>query len=517
MRNYFFVFVYVLCLLSSEVQAQKISIDDLLSTDVEFSGEVMDGHSVFGYLFLYSKGKVDKENTKMHYRFLDQNLNLVVDGDFVTRNDGEYFSARRLNDRILILKNNGPRIAPTLDVTAIFLPLSADHECTEMVYSKGKMVPFSEIEPQKHKLFSTGGNIRQVYRVFESGDRYFLFAQEVNNDGKENRRFDIFDDQLQSIFHHELKIGDKKEYSFLQFKGITDNFIIMTESTMQNPFNLLKRELLLFSTKDFRLLSRSILEDKGGKNTHQLRFREHNGQLYQSAFYSKFGKTEYFNIYKSQGLYLMIYDETGKRIHEKYTIWKDLDKRLGIGKSGRYGVLRERPSVADFHPLGRDAIYYLFAQSKEERDSRGGKVRIIVPNQHKVRMREHEKFPVDIQLYGFFLDDKLKVPKAKEFSQVEKMADLSNLIFSQRISDGQGLFFVTYQKTDLFKLLKSNTKSGFTFYNVNKDGVQKTSKFNRLQDGIEIWPYRGKSGYVLISEKNISARKYNVRLERIDF
>lgn len=511
--------IMLLQMAAQPVLAQSVSFEDVIGIRVRNMGVIRKGNEVTGYYLFYAVDKAEKGKVNYLLKILDNNLEQVASKS-ITDDKGVILRECAYNGSTIMLKfqqTNGK------EKNFIFRQYDMTGERRSL-----KNMPVGELDYEIEVAAQLEEGALQPTLIAVPGKGFVNYTADTEK-GKNSQaiyRVNFFPDDTQTA--KEWKYASKENSEFYEsayFMTCNDKVLL---STIVKRKNRLSKDIEFFihgiDLNTGRRLFETSVEDS--KYAISIINGEINGdsiQLY-GLYYDKDAKV---SKDKSLGLCSITIDMKGKAGKRRYISWaKDVSKFLPANEKGKI----EDIGYLFFHKFIRanDGTVFGIAESYRKAASGLGIAVTILGGEASVAKMVIE----DFYLFQFTPDFKIKdvriIEKNKSSIQLHSgMASLSQQIlavylnywgcfdysFTQQNSDNS-IFSVGYLDYEVRKDEKDGWIIGTLNY-ADNEWVNDKIRISSYATNFNIMP--AKPGYVVVYEYFPKAKKFDFRLEKLNF
>lgn len=464
---------------------------------------------VYGYIYFFDQGDIDKENKQLEYVLLDKNLNKVANNTFTFKNYNIkiysylFFCNYINNNEIALGMSYITKNKPTI-YSFRTIKINEKTVSPEYWYRNGNIeeVPTDYAEYKKI--------IKQVNNTgfFSTNNKNngFLVEELYNKKFGTNKFIKFYNTNKELQWEYEYNPNAKSNnFNTITIQHRSENTIYLLQS-QNNGRYATEYKIVALNSKNGEKKYEYIFENNNSNYSHSLITKEINNQLVIVGNYSKYNKEKTFDLDKNLGFYSIILDEKGNKIKEKYTQWEDFKGLIDIDEKGRVEK-NYRLSPTKFFIFNNGSIAILTEKLKPGKN--GVWIPIIGPLTYMATERNERT--EDFIL--FFMDADFNVKSVKTIEKDLTKGYSYNYLFSQYSKNGNeaAFFYQNYLKSDKEWVLGVNTINSKG--ELKEDRIPMTSK----EEKYTLSPIPAKEGYILLREYNEKDDKYNqLRLEKLN-
>lgn len=503
-----FVFLYF-----QAVDAQKYTLDNVLTAKSRGTGAIIKDNTVTGYYSFYELEKKEKKTKTYQLNILDQNLSPLSSKKFSSQEDLTALEAA-YNGNLLMIK--------FFDDKTDKFTLKSYNQNTEMVNSKSldaKKVydAYSNIKNEEEGESSTlfpienKGFVHCVVKLRKGGTSHTYNEITFIPDGKDEKGW-------------TWETSEKSEdFEWGDFMGVSGNTLLYLVN---------KREKLMSGdVEDFtlgidintgkKLFENSVEDRKYSVSTLNATPDENGGFMLFGLFFDKEAKT---GKASSLGLFGFSVDATGKIVIRKYESWKkDVGKFLKVNDKGKI----EDVGYIYFHKFIRTSDDKIFAIGEQYKTNVGASIAT------SLLMGGRSNTIVKVEdMYIFEFDKNFDLKDVQVFDKTKSVYNLSAIIGGGARGMGVYLQYLNCYDYTFTQMNKDKSKfsigyvdyekgkadKGWYFGSINYSGSKLTTdrvKFSSKATWYHVYP--GKSGYVMIMEYFRKEKKLDFRMEKVNF
>ncbi len=494
----YLILTLYLVVLSIDLQAQRISIENILSFNVHQAGSITNNEKIEGHYLLYSLGKGNKKDKKYVLRILDTELNKVVDKNII------------MNPfvKLVDVKSNGRSLAFR------FLDLKERSSTIKIYDYVGNLLTSKKIDFKKSggvQLFAHG---EDAYKdlVFEALPDFGYLHVSPQKNKKLNYSMNFISDD--SEVKSYLKTGDSEISQRVSNIFVSKNLIINQITAWEKGLPRRVNDLYIqcinsqsgqeeFSTKLESLEYNIDLLNGETSADHK------NIILYGLILEDGKSKTS-----RPKGMIKIIFNRKGEIINSYTFDWKDKSIKLDQGEEA--GNL----FVHDFISSDNGNTFLITEQINKQFDpymlSSPDPITtftvddIVIIELDKefnlVSTQVIEKQKNDYSFKGLVLGKGIKM-----ISQVAKGKGYFDYAYNQVTDEGFMIAYVNYER-------KKGKKNGFVFGGATyTDGEYSFDKIDISNKGISTRVLQAKPGYVILMDYIRKEKTLEMRLEKINF
>lgn len=480
-------------------KAQIANISEMASGSMELFSPILESdNSVYGYFSLYKLERINKEEERFEYVFLDKNLNKVANGEFIEQDykgfDSKFYYPEKVGKNIIISRLYIDKNYYNRDlvfVTNRLLNLSTNEISESFYYEDNEFIEGSR---QHKKLKSIIKKIKtfEYPLAFEEG---FFLVEKVKSDHKALKNVNslrAFDITKKSKWEYEYNPNSEKlHYSI----SLLDKECIVITTVNAKTYS---RTLHFVNPESGELMFTYELENKKSEYSHQYDIEILDNEIVIVGKFCPYNKYEGYQAEDARGMYKIVLSKKGEELFKKYTNWTDLPSDvIQINKKGkmledgyklyaRQFFVFEDGSISILTEKYKDSKYYVLFNSTPK--------------------------STDFVILNFDKDFNLV---SKEVIEKDKNNwGNSDYLYSQKIKNGKGVvFFYRDYKTD-----KESKEKNWVLGIVSIiDSKMTHEQIPMSSEDHFIAPYMAKEGYILLREFNKDKDYDQIRLERLNY
>ncbi|TWP28694.1 hypothetical protein ETU09_05085 [Apibacter muscae] len=511
--------LFLLLSISGFISAQIQDLATLASGKLVYSTILYNtDDQVYGYIYFFDQGDIDKENKQLEYVLLDKNLNKVANNTFTYKNykHGINFNFTGCNfinqNEIMLRMEYSAKKKPTIYTYRIIK--FNDKKISPEYWYKNETIEeapknYKEYEKHIHELNNLG------FFIPNKENNGFLVKELFLKDTGSNKfiKFYSTDNEQQWVYDYSL-YKDSDKYINISLQESSLNTLYLFVFRNYNYFISFYQIIALNSKNGKKKYDFYLPSNKN----HTIKFKEINNHLVITGNYSPTKESKgilsnpdpgIFNLEKNEGFYSIVLDEEGNKVKEKYTQWEDFKEYIKIEENGRIDK-NYRLKPADYFVFDDGSISILTEKSKPSKYVSVASL-ISTLNIATISAIEDSQKAEDFILFS--MDSDFNIKKV-EIIEKDLTKDRSyNYLFSQYKSRGNeaAFFYQTYLKSEKEWILSINS--------INSNGIIKEDKIpmSSKDEKFTILPIPAKEGYILLREYNEIDEKYNqLRLEKLN-
>ncbi|TWP28693.1 hypothetical protein ETU09_05080 [Apibacter muscae] len=470
-------------------------------------------NQVYGYIYFFNQGDVDKENTQMEYVLLDKNLNKVANNTFTFKNYNikinSYFSfCNYLNNNEIAL---GMRYT-TKNKPSIYsfrtIKINEKTVSPEYWYRNGNIEEVPTDYKEYKKIIKEVNNTG-FFNTNKKNNGFFV-KELYNKKFGTNKFIKFYNTNKELQWEYEYNPNAKSNnFNTISIQHSSENTIYLLQS-QNNGRYATEYKIVALNSKNGEKKYEYVFENNNSNYSHSLITKEINNQLVIAGNYSKYNKEKTFDLDKNLGFYTIILDEKGNKIKEKYTQWEDFKGLIDIDEKGRVEKnYRLRPT--EFYIFNNGSIAILTEKFKQAKNGIGNFIPIPIINVIVDEATKREQKIDDFVL--FLMDTNFNVKNVKTIEKDLTKGYSYNYLFSQYSKNRNevAFFYQNYLISDKEWVLGVNTINSKG--ELKEDRIPMTSK----EEKYTLSPIPAKEGYILLREYNEKDDKYNqLRLEKLN-
>ncbi|MGM5632077.1 hypothetical protein O2K51_14355 [Apibacter raozihei] len=492
MKNTFFATIFIL--VTHFIQSQTQDLSKMANGYLDSNFIIYDSNEqVYGYIYFYNQGSVDKDHIQFEYVLLDKNLNKLSNNIFTTKKYlnrfVRYITNCTLvnNDELLInLKHHDTFFISFALFSFRKISISKNIVSPEYYYidEQIKVIP-DNLEEYKKSLNPVSKAGVSLAKASTNG--YYILEHNYNNFHFYKTKFIKFyntDNQL--VWNYTYNpIATRQNYITASIIHNTSDNLYIVESNSEG-LTKLDCKIVTLDQKTGDKKYEYLLEKDVRQFNHTKNLKELNNQLIIFGNYSNYKKGTYFDLEKNLGFYKIVLDSTGKEISKKYVVWEDFNNKIKITANGRFKKnLRIRTLKFFVFNDGRICILTELVNKKQNQIS-------------------------DFVL--FFMDKDFNLIKTEIIQKgISYYNDSDGYMFSQYTKNGkEAVFFYTrFSSNERKWILGVNTIS-------DNELKKETIPIYSEEDKYIIYPMKAKEGYIILREYNENDKYNQIRLEKLN-
>jgi len=503
--------------------AQKVSFDDVLSIQLRNMGPILEDNQVKGYYMFYKVDKVDRKNNAFLLRILDENLRDVAKKRFVNSKHTVLTEAAY---------NGKAFLFSFLDAKEKVLKLTTyDKEMTRLGSQKIELDKWGMSQYQTQLSSSRKEEEASDSKmIFPMGDHGFARYNLVKNK-KVGYEIEYLPNDLKRKESWNKKSPENSKVMLMAgFADASDKYLVSAVTTKPK---LLSNKNLTFLLQTIELETQKVVFEKELKSSKYI-------YSFMNATISEDQKSimvlgEYFNSSdnilkdRSQGLYALEYDMTGKVIKEEHHSWTGaISKKVKVGKKGK---IDDKGYIA-FHKILKSANGHYYAIGEQYKKAASGAGIAIAALGGRASVMKM----VVMDLVIFDLNPDLSLNDVQIFEKEKQNIILPagmghqpptllsyyiraygafDYSFTQ-LNEDNSSFFSTYASTEKKKGEKRKSYFGIISH-TDGDEDYVLDKIDLETDATRINVFPAKPGYILLTEYYKKKKKLESRLEKINY
>lgn len=513
--------ILICTLLQFLTNAQHTDLASLSSGELKTFHVLTDSKGkIFGYLLVYDKGIVPKQNKEFEFAVLDKNLrqlisNTVIGPVYVVTYSG-YLDYN--NDLILYprLREDAAKSHAKLQLPKNYKVQLKDNTVSEwadfcfenqQIVSCDQSGTFKDLKEDEKKEKKAKGFVYEssVYK----GDYGGYLVIEYDDYGKYNKNFTIrrFDDNKQEQWVHTITDEvTKKHFYFVRIVHI-DSTKLFGFKVFVNKNKYESCHFMAWDMKNGNLLKEELVEDVAPESIVSMLFLNAEGLSSYVDSYKAFddkivgtGRITKWNGLNSadRGYFRCIIDKSSLKLtYDK--LYFNPDFKTYFPKITEYGDLEKgfNLSIRDAFFLADGSIIYIFEKYKYDSGFFQG------------YSQKND------DLVFVITDADFKIKNVKIMYKEKSVYSASDYLFGQYLHDGKDFAFF-YQ--DFKKGTEADEDENWVlFINTWIDGQLNEEQLKITSEKNAIYPYIAKEGYILLREYNEKAKYNQIRLEKLNF
>ncbi len=495
-----------------------------------------DNENIYGYLLLFEKDKVDKNESVFDLVLLDKNLNKVgatsfnqeiYSSWFLKLNSCIYFAKKSKDNLFVSIGQSSPMVGMLVDnVTSdkgtigfrilnlkdftisqnYFIKDFKFQLQTEKFDMQHPSKMMKEMQDMRFAKLTTNGGFLVSDMDYKSAMNEALNEGYPGLKQKVNRQteFHYFNLDFQEKWVYKFNQDEKSKsfYKYSYFMNAGNDFVLIKKFYKKNNDVLPELSFdIVDEATGVRKFEISLANDQFTLAFDDLQVIENKIIVFASVY--EFDDSGNYRYTRKKGHLKMVYDQqTGKKLSEDFFKWDALVGKLDIDENGKiknYGF-----------------IHFLEFKSDKE-----GKTVVIAEGYNP---GTNTKI---LDLYTIVLDEKLKV---LSFNKIDKFANKINRVeaygsalesmgafdymYSQKLTGGGYVFY--YSDNEIASRKDPKWILGAITY---IDGVFDFQKVPLTTKNGRIYPIKAKNGYVLLKEVSNDEKNNDseIRLEKINY
>jgi hypothetical protein len=496
-----FVFFLFMLAFTQAIVAQSISKSDVTQVQLRNAGAIIQNGEVKGYYQFYNLEKQDRKNSNYLLNILDENLKEISAVTIVRPNSYLLVESAFNGDAFGFLFYDYKE--KSLELIAYDRNLKETGKVTKELKNKFTAAAYAYI--------AQGNPASQAFLAAVPGRGFVYYG--IKEDSKSDYEIEFYNNSMKKIW---ASYGPDDDYDF-------ENSAEAFQSEQYVGSLILKRKGLMSTDIEFDLLVQTTGD---GKSLFKipLQTSKYKVSLTQGSFDAEkqqfviFG--EYYNkednAMKSEslGFINLTLDLKGKVVSEKVNPWTTINKLVPAQHKEGF----DKTSVM-FHSFVKTSDGQTYAIGEQYR--KGG-----TPMAAKVNVFNMVIFQFDadfiIKKIHIFEKDKnsLSLPQGmllfspKLLSYVAKSLGGFDYYFTQ-VAPDNSTFVVTYVNYDKEKGERSKNVLGSIILTPEKEFTVDKFPLNRESTSFRV--FRGKPGYVMVSEYFEKEKRLETRLEKLNY
>ena len=476
-----------------------------------------DGDDVYGYLLLYENDRKSKAVYELEYVLLDKNLNKLTSGTFVQNrfsfimkiNIGFSFVRKTGNKLVIGIQDssNSTLIGPIPAFNHRYRELNLETFALSNQFTMKDNRKAAQNEEADSKV--TYDDIQKNVELQPVGSNHFLlFAETEFNSAivsgnyeqklaREIRSFRIFDKDFTELWQYKFNNSGAKEFDMFEYYSSQGNDMILQRNNFEKVDRYSETYYDVFDlttgVKKF-----SIKQSDGETLNTVQTIKYQDDALVVYSLMNKKNKKNIAYIFEVIGVAKITYDrKTGKKLSEENFLWNGFGDNLKIDE---YGEIK---SYGNLH----------FMNFR------------LLKNGHTTAIAEGYRHSNNSSILDLFVLEFDQNMKLVYYKKVEKTKNQSNMahwgpnlkaygafdyLYSQKLDGDNYAYFYTDNE-------KKSTRNPKWILGVitQVDGKYNYEKIPMTTDKGQIYPVKGKNGYILLRE--VSDKKSTIRLEKINY
>ncbi|HEX8548434.1 MAG TPA: DUF6770 family protein [Cytophagaceae bacterium] len=512
------VLLFILLFTIGKGFSQNLNMDNVLNIKLKNTGPIISGNDVKGYYYFYNVDKADKKNVNYVIKVSDENLRPVNTVDIVRPKSFSLIEAEYNGSTFAFLFYNPKENSYEI--------ITFDKSLKEIGKTVKKIVGASDSYFKMASASMDPGHSFLV-AVENKGFLYYGFSESK----KIKYSIDYYDNNLKLIWNSispdlttkELAIADDA----FQSENYIGTLITRRESSTAKDASY---DLLVNEVSSGKQLVKMELADKAYNiAANKITFDEATKNIMVFGEYYNLKEKEYKAA--SLGYFYLIVDMAGKVVQQKLISWeKDMAKVANSDKSGRM----EKGARVFVHEIIRtsDGDVFVVGEQYKKAASGWGIASAVISNGRS------NTSTVQLEVLNMVIlqfDPKLNIkavkvfekdphfhllPAGAEFVGSKMLAYWAksygwfDYAYSQMQNDKQ-TFLCTYVNYNKEKGEKGKNTLGAIVYTPEKVFTIDKMDLNRKSTDYRV--YRAKSGYIGVGEYFKKEKKFDVRLEKINY
>lgn len=491
------------------IQAQIQDLASLAVGEIIGSNILYDSQDqVYGYIYFFDQGEVDKDNIQMEYVILDKNLNKVSNNTFIRKKyhkllSQNYISCSLINNNELLLKFELNYKTLTFESYCIIY-IKEKTISPDYWYKNGDIIEISKNKTEFNKQLKKVKYKGSIYVDRKHNAICIIERQETKK--HLNKFIRYYNTKNELLWSYEYNPVQKINiFNTVAIENISQNNIYLLECN----YNIypLEYKIIALDPTNGKKKYEYIFENTRSKYNHTLISKEINNQLIICGSYSKFLKNSNFNLEKNLGFFKIVLDNNGKEIFKKYSQWNEFNKQIEIDKNGRVEK-NFRLLPTSFYIFKDGTISILTEKYKPEKN--GIWLPIPIIGEITQGVTKANRKTTDFILFSMDKDFNFKSVKTIQKELTKGYSH--DYLFSQYIKNDTGIvfFFIDYLKSEKKWILGVNTI-------INGKIKEEKIPIYSKEDKYTIFPIKAKEGYIILNEYNEKEKYNQIRLEKINF
>ncbi len=485
------------------------------------------GEQIEGYFTLYDQGKTDDDKKKFEYFFLDKNLNVVANKQFVadktissyvayTNVRGKLTLSPRLVYNYLAMSGGAKAFVPPSD-KEVDLATNEMKDRNEKCYEQGKLVDcpsdktLKESRKEVKEERKKNGFVERS-EVWETKyDNYLVMKLDDYESYSKNDKLILYTPDAKEIWSFEYnKDGAKKVDEALRILALDEDKIISILSRTENKKSVFS--LLVLDIKTGNVLKKESLEPLMDKLPSNI--NKETTLKYLSVMYTQTGDIANSKNFDDklmlvgrayEGSDVTYYNLNGNGYVRMLLDKKTLDVSFDMFDYTN-DLIKYIPSVKDGGKL--QGSYYLAPRAiYMMKDGGVGILTEMYKDEGYYSASKNKDF------YYIYTDEKFKVIGAKMIPKEVSKFSSTDYLFAQNIKGGDDVVF--FYK-DLVKNADKKKVVNLYINTLIKNQFKQEIIPISTEDNT-IVPYVAKEGYILLNEFNKKAKYNQVRLEKLNY
>lgn len=465
---------------------------------------------VYGYIYFFDQGKIDKENEKIEYVILDKNLNKVSNNTFTRKISRfvkrKYSDCSLINDNEILIKYklNHPAFSLTINSFNI-LTIKNKTISPEYWYKNGNIVEIPKTFKEYRKMMKHI-DYSGIFYVDHKHNSIFIIEKSFVKFGS-NKNIRFYNTKLELLWSYEYNpVGKENNFKQLTVRSISNNLIYLLESQHNSKYPEEFKIVALDATKGEKKFE-YILENNKSEYSHTLYVKEANKQLILTGNYSKYSKKTDFNLEKNLGYYKIVLNETGKVVSKKYTQWEEFKSKIDVDKNGKVESNYQLRPI-QFFIFNDGSISILTEKYKPAKEG----IYLPIPILGDITKLATTSRQKTTDFILFNMDASFNNKSISTIHKELSKGYISDYLFSQYIKNDHGVafFFIDYLKSDKTWILGVNTI-------IDGKLKEETITIYSKEDKFTILPMVAKEGYIMLREYNEKEKYNQIRLEKINY
>jgi hypothetical protein len=533
MKKYLLLFIGLFCLQFGFAQMTNLSM--LSSSKYTDSSIIYDeNHDVYGYLLLFEKNKIDKNNMLYELVLLDKNLNKVAALDYKQSLYNNMFLS--FTSAIYFTKKHGDNlyflIGQSYDAFEDYTKALAQYKgvgglnildlktftLKEGVYSNFEELIFGKIQPdlsksimqimkdmEKYKLIKV---INEGFLVSDLGYLSEITSLMTNKPRKDHQKaYNFFDFNYQKLWALQLNENNLSK-SFFDYKFLKSN-------AKEIIFEKVFYEKLKDKNPD---VTYTFIDITNGKQKFEINFLSkeeilvideilfHDQEVVFVASIYDYNKEGEYSSSERRGIAKITVDRnSGKQLNRVNMVWSDLTPKLAIDENGKI----------------KDEGYLHFLEYKILND---GKIIALAEgykpeSSTKILDLYAFTFSSDFKMIDFLKIEKVKnkIKRGNAYGNYLEQIGAFDYMYSQHLDKDNYLFFYSDNEKEGSSARENpNWVLGIVTF---IDGKFDAQKIPLTTKNGQIFPSIAKKGYVLLYEtfKDNADNNNELRLEKVDY
>ncbi|MGM5632076.1 hypothetical protein O2K51_14350 [Apibacter raozihei] len=516
MKNTLFVTFFLL--ITNFFYSQLVDLAKISSGEFIDYNRIYNKNELYGYIYFFDQGLIDKETLQIEYILFDKNFNKLSTNTFTSKKYFENMKTRficGISDpdelEISIIysgKENGIYhfFRTNFEISLSTNKISPKYYC---INEQLKEIPESFSE---YKKSFTKENKPCYIQYFPKLNSYSI-KDDIFEDVGSETYLKFFNDKNEQLWIYEYNSNaSKQNYNKSYVRFSTEHYLYMLEKKYINEVPE-EHKISVLDIMTGNKKNEYVIENSQSEYNFENNFDKINNHIYITGVYSKYKKNKKFNFFESidldnLGYYKIVLDSLGNEISKNYILWEELQGSLDIEKNGIVDKKFILTPVTHF--IFKDGSISFLVQ-KYRPYKNGVLIPIIGIGDIILSSTEKETLNSDFVLISMDKDFKLKNINTIKVDLVKGFNVYNTFLFSQYIKDKTEAFFF------IKNYIKSEKKWYLNIYKIsNGELKEEIIPLHSEKDNYEIIPMQAKEGYIILREYNEKEKYNQIRLEKLN-